>query len=766
MISQQIIQRFKLNHGLFLDGCSIEPSKQAVFTEDGELSMSLYEGKPLVYTFINDRNSHVNLLRFNSDDNSIKLHESLQPSDICIDFPVAKITYTANLLESFLNFMNDDVETLYETYGHLFAKKFLIGGKLFIINFKSATSTEIDLFKSLLIWAYESAKYNKENPFSNLSILKFFPKITTLDGEKLDTLSKLTNWLDNLYQRNMADIIFYNDLIPISELRSNTSSSVDEKQPGIANYKEKLSLEEWVKDLTCIKLTKWIKELHLLHGLIINKRYELENSRKIAISFIDVPSVHSSDKLYLETINPTTTLDEFLNSNADDVNKFLDKDSITLLPFVEKSIKYVSYGDYKHLLAKYEQCRILLSKEIIKPSEEFKQAIEKALENMKPLICLQYVFNEYGYFFPLNIILGKSLKNILPNSSSNIPKKVDLGTSSSSDSLKSHLDNLNIPYLLTKKGSVIEKSNLSNWFQNIRDTNNLEIIKFDNIISLYDILEVEQKRRIDVVLNRKNDFKIIMTGIDDLKDLDINNTDHYKRINIKPSLEDENYEVFGSVISKNNLKSKDFFVKFGLYDINGFSAIIKSLKNTDITKYNVLWMIIGNPLKLSVFSPRNRELQVNYIKESITLTNDNHDPCCSIKTSYQLSQGDTVSVNIYCSTNYEPINAKLSGWSKNRLDFQILKSIYNNPNLNTSNSSIISSDSDDDGTDSSTNTESAAIAIDIYLCILSSEYKNLNIDNKEKCHLDLIGYTLTEENFIREGGWFKFVIYLNLVSNF
>jgi hypothetical protein len=52
---------------------------------------------------------------------------------------------------------------------------------------------------------------------------------------------------------------------------------------------------------------------------------------------------------------------------------------------------------------------------------------------MKPLILLKDVFDEHEcFFFSLNIILGKSLKNILPNSSlpltfENI-EKVDLGS--------------------------------------------------------------------------------------------------------------------------------------------------------------------------------------------------------------------------------------------------------------------------------------------------------------------------------------------------
>ncbi|PKK63269.1 kinase-like protein, partial [Rhizophagus irregularis] len=297
---QQIIQQFKLNYGLFLDGYSIKPSEQAVLSEDGDLDISLYEGQPLVYTFVNDRDSHINLLSFNSGDNSIEFNEGLQSSDISINFPVAEITYSTDDL--LVNFMES------ETYGHLFAKKILVGGKLFISDLISATSTQTDSFKFFLTWVYDSAKYSKENPFNNLIGSNFLAKIRTLDGKDLNTCGKLTNWMNNLYQNDVIDIISYNNLIPISKLRSIASSlldEIDEKQPGVANFREKLSFYEWIGNSSYTNLTKWINEKHLIYGLIINKHFELEISKKIAINFINIPSVDSSTKFYLKIINPT-----------------------------------------------------------------------------------------------------------------------------------------------------------------------------------------------------------------------------------------------------------------------------------------------------------------------------------------------------------------------------------------------------------------------------------------------------------------------------
>src|SRR5581483_8720098 len=161
---------------------------------------------------------------------------------------------------------------------------------------------------------------------------------------------------------------------------------------------------------------------------------------------------------------------------------------------------------------------------------------------------------------------------------------------------------------LTQYGDVIDiikKNDLYDWIQNI--DNELEIVELCDIISLYDVLKLEQKRRIDIVLSKDNrdDSKIIMTGINDLKDLDNNNVMHYKRINVETLLEDENYEVFGSIIVNNKFNIEDFCVKFGLYDVDGFSVMIKSLNRNfiNISKCFVLWIIIGNPSKLSVFSP-------------------------------------------------------------------------------------------------------------------------------------------------------------------
>ncbi|CAB4426330.1 unnamed protein product [Rhizophagus irregularis] len=682
---QQIIRQFKLNHGLVLNGYDIMPSIQGVAVEDGELKLNLYKGQPLVYTCIN------------SEENGLKI-------DTCINFPIAEIIYNGDLLESFIEKNVDDEKKSRELYGDFFARKVLTGGQLFIIDFNSATPTQIDTLKFYLYCVYNSAKYPTDFQFSSLFTLNTLPKLVTLDGEKLNTHEELTSWMNNLYQKKMVNIISYDELIPISRSERDTSLEdggeiFKEIQPGVANFEERLSLEEWVGDVTNDNLISWTKDFNLFQGFIINKNDEMLISKKIPVDFIEIPKITPSNKSYLKIIKPSTKLEFTLVSN----NIFSIK-NLSTLPFVNNNNH--NHDSYNHVLVKCEKYEILLNTKNIKPTKEFEQAIEEALDSMKPLKALQDVFNEYGHLFPRRIILGRSLKNILPNLS---PYNT-FDVVNDDDKILESIDSLNISSLLTQKGRIIEKNNLHNWICNTN--NHLEIIEFDNIIPLYKILKTEHQKKIDDI--SKNNYRIIMTGITDLTDLKNNNIENYKRINIGLSLESEDYEVFGLIITENNTKSEEIYVNFGLYDFNGFYAIIKKSEGTsaDITKCFVLWVIIGNPSKLSVFSPKNREIQVNYIKETVTLQLDNSN--YHKKIPFQGYEGHLFSVHAYCP-------------HKPNINVQIIKPICNDSISNTS----IGSNSQKNHRDSRDSRDSLidVVEVELRICVMSTNYKNLKIDH-------------------------------------
>ncbi|CAB4426261.1 unnamed protein product [Rhizophagus irregularis] len=714
---QQMIHQLKLNHGLLFDGYKIQPSKQAIFMKDGELNIKLYNGQPIIYNNINDSISSENF--FMGKDN---LNNTI---DVCINFPIAEIIYRGDLLESFSKCTDD--ENLYKLYGHFFARNILIGSKLFIKNLNLATQAQIDVLKFYLFCAYNSAKHSIEIPVNNFFTLNLLPKIVTLDGEELNTHKKLVKWMNNLYQEGEKSIfiISYDNFIPISQLKNNIVSSVDdffnENKYEISNFKENISLEEWVRDAVNNNLVSWIRDFHLFQGLILDKDYEMEISKKIPITFTKIPKINPSDSSYLKIMKPSTKVENFLISN-----NIYSSYNLNSLPFIKDNGIKINNGkndeNSTHVLINCEQYEILLNKDNIKPTQKLEYAIEEAINSMKPLKALQDIFDEYGQLFPQRIILGRSIKNILPTSIA--PETIEIKP----ESLMPRLDKLNISYFLTPKGRIIENNDLPNWIQY---PNNLEIIEFDKIEPFYKILKEEQQMKIDDLL--KDNYRILMTGITDLRDLDNNEVEYHKRINIEPLLEDEDYEVYGSIVSKNNSRLEGIYVNFGSYDINGFFAMIKKLEETSINikECRILWMIVEKPSKLLVFSPNNREFQVECIKESIILQSDKSN--YYIKPSFSLSQGYTIFVHAYCpSTNYEPDNIiKLVKWSHNSIKFKVTKPFYNESNNN------FSTDNEED------------IILDLRICVICSDYKNLKFDNKNEggFSLDLTGYVLTKDNF-------------------
>ncbi|PKY41230.1 hypothetical protein RhiirA4_416488 [Rhizophagus irregularis] len=710
-------EKIQLNYDLFLNKHKIIPSKQALFVKNGKWDICLYKEQPLVYTHINDS------------------------SDICIDFPIFEITYRDGLNPNYFRInLNGD---------EFFTKKVLVGGKLFIKESNSVTQPQIDILKFYLFCAYNLIKYSIKVQFNNLFILSLLLKIELLDGEELNTHEKLTkwmnnlyllqktldkerpnsyeelfNWINNLHQMNMIDIISYDNtvsayIVPTSQLeykKLDTFETCDERILGIIKFKEKLSLKDWIGNAAYDNLINWTMDYHLFQGLITSHDYKTEISKKIVIDFIKIPKVNISNKFCLEMTKKLGASSSIIPS--EDMSSF---------PFIKCDIE--DYEGLNNISVKFEHYEILLDEDNVKPTKEFEQVIEKALDSMKPLEDLQHVFDEYGHSFPQRIILGRSLKTILPNFSLSNTFEI----ANDVVEIVESLDKLNVSYLITQEGESIEKDNITSWIQD--SDNNLKVIGFDKIIPLYKILKEEQQVRIDNILDKFKDLEnsqIIMTGITDLKCLDNKNIIHYKCIDVETPLGDKNYEVFGSIISENNIRLDNIYVNFGLYDFNGFYAIIKKSEeaNIDIRKCYVSWMVVGLPSQLSVFSPNNRCFQINYFKLSTKLQPNRSNYC--IKIPFTLSEGYTIFVHEYQSpTNYEPNNiVKLVKWSKNSINFQItnlshFNLVYDFPMV-TAN----------------------FINIDLNICILSTDYKNLKIDNNEEKEHFLIGYILTKENFV------------------
>ena len=83
---------------------------------------------------------------------------------------------------------------------------------------------------------------------------------------------------------------------------------------------------------------------------------------------------------------------------------------------------------------------------------------------------------------------------------------------------------------------------LYNWLNSLYQDNIIGIISISQlkkIISIESISKIQESHDIVLNNNNQNNYKIIMTGINELKDLNSNNTEYYKRININPRYLDQ-----------------------------------------------------------------------------------------------------------------------------------------------------------------------------------------------------------------------------------
>ena len=115
-------------------------------------------------------------------------------------------------------------------------------------------------------------------------------------------------------------------------------------------------------------------------------------------------------------------------------------------------------------------------------------------------------------------------------------------------------------------------------------------------------------------------------------------------------------------------------------------------------------------------------------KESVTLQTNQSN--YHIETPFQLSQRYTISFNASSKSTIRLIN-----WFYNSIDIEITSStVDDNVQLDENNNNSLAK---------------VEIAIEKAICIVTSDYDALKIDNKKEgeSSLNLIGSTLTENNF-------------------
>ncbi|CAG8604896.1 23688_t:CDS:10 [Dentiscutata erythropus] len=679
---QKLVKEWKLNHGLYLAGNNFIPSNEKILGYNGKLDIVAYSREPLVYAVVGDSSDKPKSFWDKLRDNYSEFPSTketpindISETDICLLFPIAEITYYGPINKVFKSDLNSEKESFitdnYAEYGYFFAKKLLAGGKLIIRNIADAKPVQIEHLKTHLAWALDSYHSQIENSFENVTFFDF-PIIETTNKSFLKTPKDLTKWIRRLYEENAAEIISYEEIIPILTFLEkveyiNTDTFINRLVPGISNKHQEITLKDWIDEIPLRKLLTWISKFSLRCGMLIDQ-FGISLAKSQAFTFARSPFVFKRNNYYLHLIQPETRIEEILLRNN-------ITHKLSSIPFVEYNS--TTPIDKVYLFLLNEKIEISLDQCVV-PLPVFKKAVENAVRSIHPYQALQEVFNEFGHFLPKSIVLGNQLREILKGTSNNalIKKKFVASSQANIDKILEYTKDFDLNYLLTSNGQVVMMNQVFNWFSDVENNDEqLQLIRIDQITPLYKILNYKLQNEIEIILENRLNFRILLTGVKTF-DVDDNSTQAYVRINFdgQSVLDSSSYDVFGIVLDNEDIRTERCVVKFDLFDCYGFSAFV-TVEDSIAKKvkgWHIIWMITGKLSLVGASSINHRETKIAFHKAPVDFTSC-YDDIIYIPLPFTLAKNCIASFTaLHPPSNNPPKQYfKLIRWSKGVLELKI-----------------------------------------------------------------------------------------------
>ncbi|CAG8486050.1 666_t:CDS:2 [Cetraspora pellucida] len=275
---------------------------------------------------------------------------------------------------------------------------------------------------------------------------------------------------------------------------------------------------------------------------------------------------------------------------------------------------FLNNGRYIYFTIVNQRIKLHLNKDSIKPSEEFKCAINKAIEGIDPYINylkLLNVFAAFGNFFAQNIVIGKKLlKYVEIDNNDHIEDETEWSTIEDFRKISTKLENML---------SYINNENLlvNSWVESCyQDGTKLNVIEYGDLISIYELFEEPTRSQIKRILDihdhnntllktlklseevkmiKKPGFKQEILMIDSVQ---VDASVIYYRVKFKNKLKSDNYQLYGSVTTTSGQQLNERIIKFKAINIFGFSVIVENIFGKSINnsgKMNINWMLVGNP---------------------------------------------------------------------------------------------------------------------------------------------------------------------------
>ncbi|CAG8486186.1 23670_t:CDS:2 [Cetraspora pellucida] len=259
-------------------------------------------------------------------------------------------------------------------------------------------------------------------------------------------------------------------------------------------------IEDFIKAQSLIQ--SLVRDKKLNYGLIIcnrgiNFKYKFETQIKIN------PINRDAGKFYINSVSVKTQMDSLLLKYSIKPSKInFEYFQLILNQSVNEPANQV------YLEIQYPLWEIVFEKENMKLPEKLIKDIKIALEHNDPYHELLKVFDEYGYFVPSRVILGHKLYRMscLKRNKTMLGKKkivtreyfetmefTEFWKEWSNSIRHFSFDEL---HLSSMNSGKFEREDIKEWASFLSD-NNLQIICWDKLHSLYELLDNNLKRKVN-----------------------------------------------------------------------------------------------------------------------------------------------------------------------------------------------------------------------------------------------------------------------------
>ncbi|CAG8552736.1 25670_t:CDS:2, partial [Gigaspora rosea] len=289
--------------------------------------------------------------------------------------------------------------------------------------------------------------------------------------------------------------------------------------------------------------------------------------------------------------------------------------------FVSSQLANKSVNDV-YLEIKYPLWELIFEKEDIILPENLIKNIKDALESHDPYHKLMQIFTMYGHFVPRKVTLGHKLhKMSCLKGNEDLIKEEKVETNEYFDTNEFNelwnqwnklIVNYFEPYLSSMDSKPFEKKDIKDWASRLSNNiNQLHIISWDELYSLYELLDDNLKQKVktifginDPIENKGVKEKILMSGVIAIK------SSSYYYVELPHKLNNGNYQIFGRLITQDG-KTINAIIKFKYMTNHSFLVFVeidKVIKST-YSNLQIFWIMVGSP-EIGFFSPNTRDVSI------------------------------------------------------------------------------------------------------------------------------------------------------------